>query len=119
MSLPSFFRPAKPRQFHYEPVFYDVRKEKMQERIRTAGQNRDTSVDSQNREAGTAGQNRDTSVDSQAREASAAGQFRRTIGRGSISSRHLGKKKTSSQSVIRLIVIFLFLLLISYLLLFI
>jgi hypothetical protein len=92
MSLPSFFRPAKPKQFHYEPVFYDERKERMQERISMAEQKKGNNPE---------------------------GQFRRTLTRGSISSRHLGKRKTAKQSIIRLIIIFLFLLLISYLLLFI
>jgi hypothetical protein len=92
MSLPSFFRPASPRQFHYKPVFYDERKERMQERISMAGQKKGINPE---------------------------GQFRRALTRGSISSRHLGKRKTTKQSAIRLIIIFLFLLLISYFLLFI
>jgi len=92
MSLPTFFRMAKPRQFHYEPVFYDERKERMQERISMAGQKKGINPE---------------------------GKFRRTLTRGSISLRHLGKRKNAKQSIIRLIIIFLFLLLISYLLLFI
>lgn len=92
MSLPRFFRPAKPRQFHYEPVFYDERKERMQERINMAEQKKGINQD---------------------------GQFRRTLTRGSISSRYPGKRKTTKQSAIRLIIIFMFLLLITYLLLFI
>jgi hypothetical protein len=92
MSLPRFFRVTKPRQFHYEPVFYDERKERMQER---------------------------TSMTEQQKGISHEGQFRRTLTRGSISSRYLGKRKTVKQSAIRLIIIFLFLLLITYLLLFI
>ncbi len=92
MSLPSFFRPARPRQFHYKPVFYDERKERMQERISIAEQREGINPE---------------------------GQFRRTLTRGSISSRHPGKRKTAKQSAIRLIIIFLFLILISCLLLFI
>ena len=92
MALPRFFRLAKPRQFHYEPIYYDERKEKMQERIREAEKKMGVNLDD--------------------------GQFKRTIIRGSISERRLGKKKTSRQSTIRLIIIFIFLLLISYLLFF-
>lgn len=92
MALPRFFRLAKPRQFHYEPLYYDEQKEKMQERIRRAEQK-------------TGNMANDF-------------QFKRTFERGSISSRHLGRKKTSRQSTIRLIIIFIFLLLISYLLFF-
>jgi hypothetical protein len=91
MALPRFFKLSKPRQFHYEPVFYDERRERMQERIREAEQKLDVKSD---------------------------GQFRRTLTRGSISSRHPGKRKTARQSTIRLIIIFLFLLLISFLLLY-
>jgi hypothetical protein len=91
MGLPRFFKLAKPRQFHYEPVFYDELNEKMQERIREAEKRLGVSPD---------------------------GQFKRTLTRGSISSRHLGKTKTGKKSAIRLIIIFLFLLLISYLLLY-
>jgi hypothetical protein len=92
MSLPSFFRPAKPRKFHYEPVFYNERKERMQERIREAELKKGINPEV---------------------------QIKRTLTRGSISTRHLGKRKTTRQSALRLIIIFLFLLLISYLLLFI
>jgi hypothetical protein len=90
MSLPNFFRLAKPRQFHYEPVYYDERKGKMQARINTSEQKK--------------------GIDQE-------GQFRRTLTRGSISSRHMGKRKTAKQSIIRLIIIFLVLILMSYLLL--
>ena len=91
MGLPRFFRLAKPRQFHYEPVFYDERSEKMQERIREAEKRPGVSSD---------------------------GQFKSTLTRGSISSRHHVKTRTGNKSAIRLIIIFLFLLLISYLLLY-
>lgn len=30
--IPSFFKTKKPNQFHYEPRYYNERKEKMQER---------------------------------------------------------------------------------------
>jgi hypothetical protein len=91
MGLPRFFNLAKPRQFHYEPVYYDERKERLQEKIREVEQKMGVQSD---------------------------GQFKRTLGRGSFSARHLRGKKTSKQSTIRLIVIFIFILLISYLLLF-
>lgn len=32
--IPSFFKTKKPTQFHYEPRYYDERKEKMEERFR-------------------------------------------------------------------------------------
>jgi hypothetical protein len=91
MGMPRFFKLAKPRQFHYEPVFYDERKERMQERIREMEQKMGVQID---------------------------GQYKRTLTKGSFASRRIRKGKTSKQSAIRLIVIIIFLLLISYLLLF-
>jgi len=32
-SLPSFFSPAKPRRFHYTPLYYDPEKEALQQKI--------------------------------------------------------------------------------------
>jgi hypothetical protein len=91
MALPRFFKLAKPRQFHYEPVYYDERKERLQEKIREVEQKMIIQSN---------------------------GQFKRTPGTGLFSARHLRGKKTGKQSTIRLIIIFIFLLLISYLLLF-
>jgi sugar-specific transcriptional regulator TrmB len=91
MALPRFFRLAKPRQFHYEPVFYDERKEKLQERIRETEQKLGIKLD---------------------------GDYKRTLTKGSFTSHRIAKKKTNKQSTLRLIIIFLVLVLISYLLLF-
>ena len=32
--LPNFFRTAKPRRFHYTPLYYDEKKEELERRIR-------------------------------------------------------------------------------------
>jgi hypothetical protein len=50
MALPRFFKLSKPRQFHYEPVFYDERRERMQERIHEAEQKLDVKSDGQFRQ---------------------------------------------------------------------
>lgn len=34
MGIPRFFRLAKNKQFHYTPLYYDQRKEELEERIR-------------------------------------------------------------------------------------
>jgi hypothetical protein len=91
MGLPRFFKLDKPRQYHYEPVYYDERKERLQEKMREVEKKMGVQSD---------------------------GQFTRSLGRGSFSGRHLRGKKTRKQSTIRMIAIFIFLLLISYLLLF-
>lgn len=91
MGLPRFFKLAKPRQFHYEPVFYDERKEKMQERIREIEQKVGVKLD---------------------------GEYKRTLTKGSFAAHRLTKRKTSKQSTIRLMIIFIILVIISYFLLF-
>lgn len=91
MGLPRFFRLAKPRQFHYEPVYYDERKERLQERIRETEQKLGVKLD---------------------------GEYKRTLMKGSFTSHRIAKRKTNTQSTLRLIIIFIFLLLLSYLLLF-
>lgn len=91
MGLPRFFRTAEHRRFHYEPVFYDERKERLEERIKQI-----------ELEHGIKREDQPT----------------RTLGKGSFSS-YYGKKKTAHRySNTRLIVIIAFLLFISYYLFF-
>ena len=91
MGLPRFFKLAKPRQFHYEPLYYDERKEKLQERIKEIEQKMGVRLE---------------------------GKYSRKLGKGSFSEHRLREKKTKRYSTTRLIIIFIFLLLISYLLFF-
>jgi hypothetical protein len=91
MGIPRFFKLAKPRQFHYEPVYYDERKEKLQERINQIEQKMGVRLDD---------------------------SYKRTLGKGSFSDYHLRKRKTKAYSTTRMIIILIFLFLIAYLLLF-
>jgi hypothetical protein len=36
MAIPSFFKQRKPRQFKYNPIFFDSRKEELEKRVRLA-----------------------------------------------------------------------------------
>ena len=91
MGIPRFFRTPEHRRFHYEPVFYDERKEKLEERIKAIEQ-----------EYGIKRED----------------QPSRTLGRGSFSSHYGRNKKAHRYSNTRLIVIVAFLLFISYYLFF-
>ena len=87
MGIPRFFRTPEHRRFHYEPVFYDERKEKLEERIQIIEQ-----------EYGIKRED----------------QPARKLGRGSFSGRYKRNKKAQRYSNTRLIVIIAFLLFISY-----
>jgi len=91
MGIPRFFRTPEHKRFHYEPIFYDERKEKLEERIKLIEQ-----------EYGI--KNGDQHV--------------RTIGKGSFSSYYGRRKKAQRYSNTRLIVIIAFLLFVSYYLFF-
>jgi hypothetical protein len=91
MGMPRFFRLAKPRQFHYEPIYYDERKEKLQERINQIEHKMGVKLDD---------------------------SYKRTLGKGSFTNYHLRKRKTKTYSTTRLVIILIFLLILSYLLLF-
>ena len=91
MGLPRFFRTPEHKRFHYEPIFYDERKERLEERVRQIEQEY--------------GINRGE-------------QTVRTMGKGSFSSYYGRKKKAQRYSNTRLILIIVFLLFISYFLFF-
>lgn len=91
MGLPRFFRTPEHKRFHYEPIFYDERKERLEERIKQIEQ-----------EYGI--NNGEQTV--------------RTMGRGSFSSHYGRRKKAQQYSNTRLVLIIAFLLIISYFLFF-
>jgi hypothetical protein len=92
MVLISFFKLPKPKQFNYEPLYYDERKEQLQERIR----NIEIEM-GKNPEGGTV-------------------EIKRTLGRGSFAKYRTIRRKHQRQSSIRLIIIIAVLFLIIYLL---
>ena len=91
MGIPRFFRTAEHRRFHYEPVFYDERKEKLKERIKLIEQ--EYGIEHGEKHV-------------------------RSMGKGSISGHYGRRKKAQRYSNMRLIVIIAFLLFISYYLFF-
>ncbi len=91
MGLPRFFRIPQHKQFRYEPIYYDERKERLEERIKTIEE-----------EYGI-------------KQEEIQG---RTIRKGSFSHNYQRRSKTQRYSNTRLIVIIAFLLFISYFLFF-
>jgi len=91
MGIPSFFKVPQHRQFHYEPIYYDERKERLEERIREIEQQ----YGIKNGE-----------------------QSERAIRKGSFSHYYDRRKKTQRFSTTRLIIIIAFLIFISYYLFF-
>jgi hypothetical protein len=91
MGIPRFFKIPQHRQFHYEPIYYDERKERLEERIREI-------------EAEYGIKHGDQPL--------------RTIRKGSFSNYYGRKKKAERYSTVRLIIIILFLAFISYYLFF-
>lgn len=91
MGIPRFFKVAQHKQFHYEPIYYDERKEKLEERIREIEQ-----------EHGV--KHGDGPV--------------RTIRKGSFSHYYDRRKKSERYSTTRLIIIIIFLTFVSYYLFF-
>jgi 3-phenylpropionate/cinnamic acid dioxygenase small subunit len=87
MGIPRFFKIPQHKQFHYEPIYYDERKERLEERIRQI-------------EAEHGIKNGDQPV--------------RTLRKGSFSHYYERKRKTQKYSSTRLIIIIIFLLFISY-----
>ena len=92
MLLISFFKLNKPKQFNYEPLYYDERKEQLQERIR----NIEIEM-GKNPVGGTA-------------------EIKRTLVRGSFSKYRTIRRKHQRQSSIRLLIIMILLITIIYLL---
>lgn len=91
MGMPRFFKVPRHKQFHYEPFYYDERKEKLEERIKQIEM-----------EHGIEGEI----------------ERSRTITKGSFSHYFDRKKKTQGYSATRLILITIFLLFVSYFLFF-
>ena len=87
MGIPRFFKVAQHKQFHYEPIYYDERKERLEERIREI--EAEYGIKSEDRPA-------------------------RTIRKGSFSSYYGKKKKAERYSTMRLVIIVIFLMFISY-----
>ena len=91
MGIPRFFKLPQHKQFHYEPIYYDERKEKLEERIRQIEAEYGIKP-----EDGPA----------------------RTIGKGSFNHFYDRKRKAQKYSSTRLVLIILFLLFVSYFLFF-
>ena len=91
MGIPQFFKIPQPKQFHYEPIYYDERKERLEERIKEI-----------EHEYGI--NNGDRPV--------------RNLRKGSFSHYYEHKRKTQRYSTTRLIIIIAFLLFMSYYLFF-
>ena len=91
MGMPRFFRIPQHKQFHYQPIYYDERKERLEERIKDIEQEYGIGKGSQ-------------SV--------------RSLRKGSFSYNYGRRKKTHSYSSTRLIIIMAFLIAIAYFLFF-
>ncbi len=98
MGIPRFFRIPQHRRFHYEPIYYDERKERLEERIKQIEQ--EYSI--------TNGEDYVPTL--------RKGSF--SDHRGSFSNYYGRKKKAQRYSTTRLIIIIIFLLFISYYLFF-
>ena len=92
MGIPRLFRLPNHKQFNYEPIYYDERKEQLQERIRNI-----------ENEMGIKKEGEDNI---------------RTLSKGSFSHFHDRKRKTQKYSSLRLIIILLFLMFVTYFLFF-
>jgi len=91
MGMPRFFKVPQHKQFHYEPIYYDERKEKLEERIKTIEQ-----------EYGI----------------NKGGKSVRSLQKGSFSNYQTRNRKARRYSNTRLIIIIVFLVFISYYLFF-
>ncbi len=91
MGIPSFFKTPRHKQFNYEPLYYDERKEKLQERIKQIEQ-----------EYGV----------------KKGEEYVRSLTKGSFSHYYERKRKTQKYSTTRLIIIMIFLLFVAYYLFF-
>ena len=91
MGIPRFFKVPEHRRFHYEPIYYDERKERLEERIREIEAEYGIKQD---------------------------GKPVRKISKGSFSGYYGKKKKAQRYSNTRLVIIIIFLLFVSYYLFF-
>jgi 2-polyprenyl-6-methoxyphenol hydroxylase-like FAD-dependent oxidoreductase len=91
MGIPRFFKLPQHKQFHYEPIYYDERKERMEERIRQIEAEYGIKTD-------------DRPV--------------RSLTKGSFSHFYVRRRKAQRYSTTRLVIIMIFLFIISYFLFF-
>ena len=91
MGIPRFFKVPQHKQFHYEPIYFDERKEKLEERIKAIEQ-----------EYGI----------------NKGGESVRSLHKGSLSNHYSRNRKAQRYSTTRLIIIIVFLVFISYYLFF-
>lgn len=92
MGIPRLFRLPQHKQFTYEPIYYDERKEQLQERIRK--------------------------IESEMGINKEEGEFKASLSRGSFSHFHARKRKNQRYSSLRLVIILIFLFLVTYYLFF-
>jgi hypothetical protein len=91
MGIPRFFKVPQHKQFNYEPLYYDERKERLQERIKQIEQEYGINNGEENI---------------------------RSLSKGSFSYYYDRKRKTQKYSNTRLVIIILFLLFVAYFLFF-
>lgn len=91
MGIPRFFKVPQHKQFHYEPIYYDERKERLEERIKEIEMEYGIKTDD---------------------------RPMRSIRKGSFSTFYSKRKKAERYSTTRLIIIMIFLAFISYYLFF-
>lgn len=91
MGIPRFFKVPQHKQFHYEPIYYDERKENLEERIKAIEQ-----------EYGI----------------NNGGESVRNLHKGSFSNHYTRNRKTQRYSNTRLVIIIVFLVFIAYYLFF-
>lgn len=92
MGIPRLFRLPGHKQFTYEPIYYDERKEQLQERIRK--------------------------IESEMGIRKEDGEFTRTLSKGSFNHFHARKRRNQRYSSLRLVIILIFLILVTYYLFF-
>ncbi len=90
MGIPRFFKLPKHKVFNYDPIYYDERKEKREERIRMIEQEMGIKKD----------------------------EITRTLSKGSFSVHFERKRKSQRYSNMRLIILIVFLLFVAYYLFF-
>ncbi len=92
MGIPRFFKIPQHKQFHYEPIYYDERKERLEERIRQIEAEHGIKKEGE--------------------------EPVRTLRKGSFSHYYERRRKVQRYSTTRLIIIIIFLLFVSYYLFF-
>jgi len=88
MGIPRLFKLPKHKQFNYQPLYYDERKEQLEERIKR--------------------------IENEMGVGESDGTYKRTLGKGSFTDHYQRKRKTQRYSTTRLIIIIIFLIFICY-----